>query len=84
MEEELYEEYEEEYEYPTSEEDFTEEDERNIEEAIMKRLDEEPYKYTYKIVYLNGCEITLQAIENEHYFIEFKGNTMSSYKKYSK
>lgn len=81
MEEELY---EEEYEYPTSAEDFTEEDERNIEEAIMERLDKEHYQYTYKIVYLNGCDITLQAIENEHYFIEIKGNAMSSYKKYSK
>lgn len=73
MEEELY--YEE-------SDDFTEEDERNIEDAIMNRLKDEKLSYTYKIVSLNGLDIKLQAIENEHYFIEIKGKTMTSYKKY--
>ena len=61
---------------------FTEEDEKNIEEAIANRLKDEKLSYTYKIVSLNGLDIKLQAIENEHYFIEIKGKTMTSYKKY--
>lgn len=61
---------------------FTEEDEKNIEEAIANRLKDEKLSYTYKIVSLDGLDIKLQAIENEHYFIEIKGKTMTSYKKY--
>ena len=61
---------------------ITEEDEKNIEEAIANRLKDEKLSYTYKIVSLNGLDIKLQAIENEHYFIEIKGKTMTSYKKY--
>ena len=61
---------------------ITEEDEKNIEEAIANRLKDEKLSYTYKIVSLDGLDIKLQAIENEHYFIEIKGKTMTSYKKY--
>lgn len=68
--------------YYEESDDFTEEDEKKIEEAIMNRLKDEKLTYTYKIVSLNGLDIKLQAIENEHYFIEIKGKTMTSYKKY--
>lgn len=76
--EELY--YEE--EYNQVDDSFTEEDEKHIEEAIMERLENERLSYTYKIVSLDGLDVKLQAIENKHYFIEIKGKTMSSYKKY--
>lgn len=69
-------------EYYLESDGFTEEDEKNIEEAIANRLKDEKLSYTYKIVSLNGLDIKLQAIENEHYFIEIKGKTMTSYKKY--
>ena len=69
-------------EYYLESDGFTEEDEKNIEESIMNRLKDEKLSYTYKIVSLNGLDIKLQAIENEHYFIEIKGKTMTSYKKY--
>lgn len=69
-------------EYYLESDSFTEEDEKNIDEAIMNRLKDEKLSYTYKIVSLNGLDIKLQAIENENYFIEIKGKTMSSYKKY--
>lgn len=69
-------------EYYLESDGFTEEDEKNIDEAIMNRLKDEKLSYTYKIVSLNGLDIKLQAIENKHYFIEIKGKTMTSYKKY--